>query len=468
MIPGQQMIPGQPWDVENWAASTFGEAELGDPRRTKRLVAIGACLLSQPNAMLPQQMGEPAALKATYRLLANEAVSATAISQPYWAKSRQAAGAEQVTLLVQDTTEVNYTHHPQTQGLGPLGNGEGRGYLLQSVLAIEPETAMVIGVMHHEPFLRQPAPRPRESASQRKQRARESQVWERSVAAIGAPPAGATWVHVGDRGSDIFEFMQSCRQHACHFLLRICQNRRVVTATQEEGYLVAQLRALPAQATQRMELPPRRGEAARTAQVSLSFAPFTLCPPQRHPLPAKPLAVWGVRIWEAAPPADAKPLEWLLLSSLPVTSHTDGWRCRDWYRCRWLVEEYHKCLKTGCRLEQRHLQNKESLVRLLALLIPVAVRLLQLRDLARHHPQQLAQQMLPPDLVRVVAALAGVPPDTLTLDQLWRRVARLGGYQGRKGDGPPCWQTLWRGWQQLLTLLDGVRLATSLPPPTCG
>ena len=174
------------------------------------------------------------------------------------------------------------------------------------------------------------------------------------------------------------------------------------------------------------------------------------------------------QMWEVNAPPDVKALEWRLLTSLPVTDVAAGWRARDWYRCRWLVEEYHKCLKTGCRLEPRHLQCKESLVRLLALLIPVAVHLLQLRHLARHHPAQLAQQQLPPDLVRVVVALAQVAPDTLTLAHFWRTVAQQGGCQAGNGDGSPGWQVLWRGWQHINILLEGVRLAASLPPPTCG
>jgi len=105
-------------------------------------------------------------------------------------------------------------------------------------------------------------------------------------------------------------------------------------------------------------------------------------------------------------------------------------------------------------------------MRLLGLLSPIAVRLLQLRELARSAPQRLAKQVLPLELVQVVAALAEVPLDTLTVEGLWREVAKQGGYLGRKRDGPPGWQTLWRGWSYVQTLVEGVRLAAKLPPDT--
>jgi hypothetical protein len=119
-------------------------------------------------------------------------------------------------------------------------------------------------------------------------------------------------------------------------------------------------------------------------------------------------------------------------------------------------------LKSGCSLERRQLQEEARLERLLGLLAPMAVYVLQLRDLARSEPQRLAQEALPPDLVQVVAYLAQVPVESLTLGTLWTTVARQGGYLGRATDPPPGWQVLWTGWRQIQTLLEGVRLAAHL------
>src|SRR5262249_45645764 len=155
-----------------WARETFGAAQLRDPRRTRRAVGLAAALLRRPKASLPEQLHSPAALKAAYRLLGEEAAGYPQLLTPHWQQTRQAAGAQPVVLLVQDTTFIDYTHHPKTQGLGPIGDGKGRGYLLQSVLAVVPTTRHVLGLAHLEAFLRERAPR--QTSAQRKERGRGS------------------------------------------------------------------------------------------------------------------------------------------------------------------------------------------------------------------------------------------------------------------------------------------------------
>lgn len=140
----------------------------------------------------------------------------------------------------------------------------------------------------------------------------------------------------------------------------------------------------------------------------------------------------------------------------------------QWYTYRWLVEDYHKCLKTGCSLEKRQLHDYAPLTRLLGVLAPIAMRLLQLREIARLAPERLALEVLPPEVVHLVAVLADLDPATLTAGRFWREVAQQGGHLGRRRDGPPGWQTLWRGWLHLQTLLEGVHLAPLLPPQKCG
>jgi hypothetical protein len=446
-----------------WADRTFAAVDLGDQRRERRALTLAASLMRHPDASLPQQMHEPPALKAAYRLLDEDDVTHAALSQPHWDATRDRAGRQELVLLVQDTTEIDYTHHPKTEGLGPIGNGRGRGYLLQTVLAVLPQPRQVLGIAAQEPFLRKSAPKG-QSCTQRRARERESQVWSRMVQAVGRPPEGSTWVHVGDRYSDIFDFMEACRDHQGHFLIRVAQDRRIYADDDTVESLLASVRCLPAQGQRELKLRAKDGKPARIAQLSISFRAATLRPPA-HSRHKPPLAVWIVRVWEAEPPEDVdEPLEWILLSSVPTLTVDCAWERAEWYSCRWLVEDYHQCLKTGCSLEMRHLQTYDGLVRLLGFLALVAVRLLQLRELARLEPQRLASESVPHDLARVVAHLAEVPLSELSLGSFWRTVARQGGHQGRNGDGPPGWKTLWRGWLEIQTLLEGIHLAARLPP----
>ena len=205
--------------------------------------------------------------------------------------------------------------------------------------------------------------------------------------------------------------------------------------------------------------PAEHERQARSARVALSYGPLRLLAPdkQEHELPS--LDLWVVRVWELHAPEGVEPLEWVLLTSLPVETVEQAWERVGWYRRRWIVEDYHQALKTGCRVEERQLGSYEGLRRLLGLLAPSAVRLLQLRTLARQQPERPAAEVLPQEVVQVVALKTGGQAAGMTVEQCVGRIAQLGGYQGRRSDGPPGWKTLWHGWLKIQTLLEGVHLA---------
>jgi len=147
---------------------------------------------------------------------------------------------------------------------------------------------------------------------------------------------------------------------------------------------------------------------------------------------------------------------------VPTTTLEQAWERVEWYEHRWVVEDYHQGLKTGCRLEARQVQSADRLIRLLGFLSPLAVRLLQLRDLARREPERPAQEVLEADLLAIVAAQTAQSPTGMTSEAFWKAVAQMGGYLARRGDGPPGWKTLWKGWLRVQTLLEGVHLAFHL------
>jgi hypothetical protein len=186
-------------------------------------------------------------------------------------------------------------------------------------------------------------------------------------------------------------------------------------------------------------------------RLQVAWSAVDLCPPRNGPERRQaPVSGWCVRCWEAGRRKNA--LEWILFTTVPVTDAATALERIEWYRLRWVVEEYHKALKTGCALEQRQLQSAQGLRALLGLLAIVAVRLLQLRTLARTAPDTPASQVVEPELLETVIRLRGGSANQMTAEQFWRAVAGLGGFLGRKGDGNPGWQTLWRGWQRLQDL----------------
>jgi hypothetical protein len=450
-------------DPERWAKKTFGASKLKDIRRTARAVKAARRMAENASGSLPAQMQTWKETMALYRLLKEEDVTFEALMQPHWQQTREQLERRPLVLLVQGTSEVDLSHHPKTKGLGQVGNERGRGLYLQTVLAVLPESGEVLGCAMQEPFVRTPAPAAETRSKRRQRTERETDVWMRQVTRLGSFPPETTIVHVGDRGADMFPFFQACRATQTHFLVRAFENRRIAPEEGGQRYLLDEVRTWPAQASRPFQVPGSHGRTARSTVVQLAFGTLTVLAPRLEKRFSKePLEVWAIRVGEEQTPAGEEPLEWMLLTSVPTTTLAQAWERVGWYEHRWVVEDYHQCLKTGCRLEERQVQTADRLIRLLGLLSPLAVRLLQLRDLARREPERPAHEVLDKDLLVIVAAQAGQTPALMTTGAFWKAVAQMGGYLGRQGDGPPGWKTLWKGWLRVQTLLEGVHLAAYL------
>src|SRR5712691_1576840 len=360
-----------------------------------------------------------------------------ALMQPHFQQTRKQATSSPVILLVQDTTDIDLSHRRKISGVGQIGNERGRGFFVQTVLAVRPERREVLGCIAQEPFVRIPAPEGEQRYQRRKREGRETDVWMRQVQAIGTAAPGWSWVHVGDRGADMFEFFQACRSTQTHFLVRAAQNRRVQESDEEVSYALTQARAFPSQASRPFEVPARHGRQGRSTHLQLAFGQMTLLPPRNAPRESRePLTVCIIRVWEKQARDAEEPLEWVLVTSVPTTTLEQAWERVEWYRHRWLVEDYHQCLKSGCRMEERQLQTVDGLVRLLGLLSPLAVRLLQLRGYARSDPERPAHEVMEPRRRAGRAERSGQAPATRTVGTCWTEGARLGGDRARSHDGP--------------------------------
>jgi hypothetical protein len=190
--------------------------------------------------------------------------------------------------------------------------------------------------------------------------------------------------------------------------------------------------------------------------------------PYLKSLSGLPIAMWLVHAVEVDPPRGVEPIEWVLITSLPVESFDDAWRILGYYEKRWLIEEWHKALKSGCRVECRQLKSKEGLEKIAGLLSVVAVRLIQLKSAARTTPDRPAGQIVPLRWIKMLLAARKRSRLTvaMTIREFYREVAKLGGFLGRNSDGEPGWITIWRGWQQLYLLVRGAELADEIKK--CG
>jgi len=444
------------------------------PGGGKRLTKLAIDMAEAPNQSLPKQCGTWGDLKAAYRLLSHPDVQPQQISTVHRQATRQQAARRPLVLCVQDTTDLDYTHRKAVRGLGKIGDGRGRGFRQHTALAVS-EAGEVLGILHQQWFL---APEPPEGETRRQRQARwsEPDVWADAARAVGPWPSASRLIHVGDRHSDVFRFLCACRELGHGFLVRAMHDRYLADGGDR---LWQRLRSQPVAALRpvRVRAQRTRGNTrkrpSRTTRVAVRYAPVELPPPVNDPRTAEQpsLQVWAVYAEELSPPPEQPPVEWMLLSSEPVQTARDAARCVERYQQRWRIEEWHRALKEGCRVERSQLDDVEDLQRLAALSGVVAVRMLQLRDLAdascpqRDAPAAL-QRAAPAMWIEVVSRLAGVSRDALTPRAFLLTIARRGGYLGRKHDARPGWKVLWRGWYDIARMVEGLELVRG--PPRCG
>ena len=459
-------------DPVAWASSQFGAAELGDVRRTRRLAAVAAQMAGNSSGTIPQQTGSAAAMKAAYRLFDTDEVTHAAVIGPHLEQTRVLAAGASVVFLLQDTMELNLTGHRACEGLGPIGSGGVlRGLHQQNVLAADPLTRRPVGLMYQKHHRRKERGKGHTRVKQRNVPLdqRESYWWVGAIKAIGPPPEGVRWVHVGDRGEDIFGVYEQARCNNADWLIRSARDRSV-TASAGTGHLFEYARSLPAAGKRKLTTRRKQTGGPVEANLSVAFGEVGLRPVkyEREYRDLEPIRCSVVRVWETDPPKGVAPLEWMLLTSLECTSPEQALRIAEGYALRWLIEEFHKCEKTGCQVQERRLQHVDRLEPLLGLLSVLAVWLLTLKYVARDHPDQPAAASAENRMVHLMARSLGKRADTLTIGELWRGIGRLGGHPGRKGDGPVGWLRAWRGWQNFQLILFGAGLASPAEARECG
>jgi hypothetical protein len=357
-----------------------------------------------------------------------------------------------VVLVPQDTTTLDYSTHPLTEGLGPTNTtaDQALGLLLHDTLAFT-EGGTPLGILEALCWARDPA------AAGKKYRRKdlpieqkESMKWLRSFrkAAQVQPLCPETLLVVlGDREADIYElFLEASHAPSGpRLLVRAEKTRNRVV---EQAGLWDHLATQQVAGHLKIQVPRRGARRAREAWVRVRFAAVTLQAP-KHLAAAPALAVWAVYVTEPASPHVAEPLEWMLLTTVPVTSFAEAQQRVEWYAGRWGIEVYHRTLKSGCRIEDRQLESADRLEACLGVDMVVAWRIYYLTMLGREMPHVPCSGLFKEIEWKALCCYVRktpVPPEhPPSIGEAMRMIAGLGGHLGRKGDGFPGTQTLWRG-----------------------
>lgn len=464
----------------DWAEEEFSEADIGDQRRVKRLITIARDFYSRPQGNIPQACGgDRAKTKAAYRFLQNKSNTMKNIHISHYKATLNRIRKEKVVLAVQDTTTINYSAHPATDRLGLIGYKEDGiiGLIVHDTMAFNTD-GTPLGVIDVQSWARDPAEfgkkhfRKQYSIEQK-----ESNKWLKSfntTAEAQKKCQDTMLVSVGDREADIYELFQLAlsNKKGPKLLVRAEHNRLLADG---QGKLYEYISAQDLAGIQTIQVPRKKKQPSREAELEIRFAEIKLKPPQDKKQLGE-LTVFGVIAEEVKAPEGIEGLRWILLSTCEVRSFEDAIEKLKWYCIRWGIEIFHRTLKSGCKIEQRQLGSADRIESCLAIDMVVAWRIYYLTKLGREVPDMPCTVFFEDAEWKALVAYKTqnpIPPEKPpTLREATRMAASLGGFLGRKSDGEPGTQTLWLGLQRLDDITEMWKISISTfaphllrPPP---
>jgi hypothetical protein len=457
----------QPGKAADWAEEEFGGLDLGDARLRARLLTLARDFFAKPLAAVPEACGGSVAkTKAAYRFCRNPQVDMETILLPHTDATVERIRAHDVVLAVQDTTDLDYTQHPATKGLGPLQSIDDLtvGLKLHDTMAFTVQ-GTPLGIIDVQCWARDGSTEGQASARKSLPiEDKESFKWlasYRRVAEIQKLTPDTLLVSVGDREADIYElFEEALRTPSGPKLLVRAEKSRQRKVEQQS--LWDHMARQEVAGYQELSIPRKGSRRARTARLAVRFAPVQITPPRGKRGPD--LSVWAVYAHEVDydPTQVHKPLSWMLLTTVETSTFDEACERLRWYATRWGIEVYHRTLKSGCRIKDRQLGTADRLEACLAIDMVVAWRIYWLTQQGRETPDTPCDAILAEEEWQALHAYTHheTPPDRPPTFQtaIWM-IGKLGGHLGRKGDSAPGTTVLWRGLCRLPDIVAGWNLA---------
>jgi len=455
----------------DWTEEEFGRVQFFDQRLKSRLFTLAADFFAQPGDLIPQACsGSEAKTKAAYRFFQNGNVNMQTLLRPHIESTIERLRSHKVILAVQDTTSLNYTAHPP-EGVGPINNGQNSavGLELHDTMAFTPE-GTPLGLLNVQCWARDP-----DDVGKKHRRhqlpieEKESQKWlvsYRAVAEVQKTCPDTLLVSVGDREADVYELFSEAAQDPSgpKLLIRAERTRsRKVTEEDKTEELWKRMEAEPVAGLIDVAVPRRSSRPARTARLQVRFAQVVLNPPSTSKLPA--LSIYVVYAREIGYRIDVKePIDWMLLTSVKTESFEDACERMRWYGRRWGIEVYHRTMKSGCRIEDRRLDDAQSIQACLAIDLVVAWRVYWFTMIGREKPDTPSDQMLSEDEWHVLSAWATgkIIDSAPSTKQAMHWIGKLGGWLSRGKLDNPGTTCMWRGLIRLPNMAQGYRLALQI------
>lgn len=448
-----------------WIEQELATVDLGDKRLDKRMAILLDRFASKPTASIPAACRGGAEIQAAYRFFNNESVTAEGVLEPHREATLRRIREHEVALLAQDTTELDFTRKQEVvEGAGPLNYEQRAGFLCHPLFAVTPER-LPLGTIHAKVWGRDPEdPHKKERRKYTPFEEKESHRWlesYRRACEVAEACPNTTIVSMSDREGDIYECLMegkgSANEKKAAWIARSCQDRKLVDRGEGCDAMAHKtireaVAASDVLGQVRVRLPKREKRKAREATLQVQACRVWLNAPYRKGKKLSNVKVNAVLVREVNAPEDEEPIEWLLLTSLPVSTFDQAYRVVSYYCCRWQIEIFFRVLKSGCKVEQLQLEKDERLIPCVMLYMIVAWRTMMVTMLGRECPDLSCDVMFEEHewkSVYTIIKKTPAPSEPPPLGEFVSMVAQLGGYLGRKGDGPPGPQTIWIGLQRM-------------------
>jgi hypothetical protein len=442
------------------AFANFASFDHYDPRISRRTIQVATEIFSCPGTRFSQVFKTKAAKKAAYRLIENHALDPKDLVSSICAcsmKELKRKGIKTV-LIPQDTSSISTKDF---EDVGLIGSKDSSGFFFHSALGLTFE-GIPQGLVAMKIFTRPKTPKKsRKEWEHLPIEEKESFRWlEIAKEVVSQLPSGIQAIFISDRESDIHEYFECLIDLETLFVVRHSHNRRTINDSGELGHIRNELASLPCLGKTDLLIPKGHQRKERIAKVSLQWKNVTfhirsggLAIHKER----KPFSLNAIRIFEETPSEGVEPIDWILYTNLSIATLDDALDVLRIYTCRWRIEEFHLTLKSGMKVEKNRFESGQNIQRLLAISVPMAVKLLEIMYKSRKNPDLPALETLSEIEYKAVKAVVklqtGILPKSLTISQAIKHIALLGGWMGRKGDGLPGVRTLWEGWRQIQFLV---------------
>jgi hypothetical protein len=457
-------------DDQQWALEEFGHAELGDLRRTQRLVDVAHTALIHPRGCITGTFEDPAEREAAFRWVENRAICVAEVTRASARAAARRAAEFSFAFVPIDGTALSIVDHLRQKGIGVVGARQSgaRGIQTLSAIVVAP-TGTPLGIGYQAMWARRGRKRPGGKLGGRKDRrqlrSRETHHWLDAMTNVTATfrdqaPTTQPWVQL-DRGGDSWEVLGCAHDLGLLATVRASADRRLWTEKdQPRRYLRAQVARQPVGGYKWIEVPAGPHRRARRAKLAVRFARVELDLHNSRGKQRRRVPLWAVHVRElGTTPNGEQPLDWMLLTTYQVATLADAEVVIHGYATRWAIEEFHKTWKSdACNVEAMQLRRFDNICRWAAVLAAVAMRIQRLMKLARNEPDLPATVELTRGEIKAIIVstrsrmLTAKPDELLTIGEAVKWLGSLGGHSPSPSAGPPGAKTLMRGLERITLL----------------